>query len=60
MVCGLVYHRKIRPTQLWVELSWVVANMGGNKISPSDFPRSGSKAVDIEEREREKKKSKSQ
>ena len=21
----LVYHRKIRPTQLWVELSWVVA-----------------------------------
>ena len=22
---GLVYHRKIRPTQLWVELSWVVA-----------------------------------
>ena len=23
--CGLVLHRKIRPTQLWVELSWVVA-----------------------------------
>ena len=23
--CGLVYHRKIRLTQLWVELSWVVA-----------------------------------
>ena len=22
---GLVLHRKIRPTQLWVELSWVVA-----------------------------------
>ena len=22
---GVVYHRKIRPTQLWVELSWVVA-----------------------------------
>ena len=21
----VVYHRKIRPTQLWVELSWVVA-----------------------------------
>ena len=24
---GLVYHRKIRPTQLWVELSWVVAKI---------------------------------
>ena len=27
-VCGfvvVVYHRKIRPTQLWVELTWVVA-----------------------------------
>ena len=26
--CGVVvvYHRKIRPTQLWVELIWVVAN----------------------------------
>ena len=23
----VVYHRKIRPTQLWVELSWVVANI---------------------------------
>ena len=23
--CGLVLHRKIRLTQLWVELSWVVA-----------------------------------
>ena len=25
VVCGLVYLRKIRPTQLWVKLSWVVA-----------------------------------
>ena len=26
VVCGLVvFHRKIRLTQLWVELSWVVA-----------------------------------
>ena len=24
---GLVSHRKIRPTQLWVELSWVVAKI---------------------------------
>ena len=24
-VCGVVYLRKIRPTQLWVELSWVAA-----------------------------------
>ena len=34
VVCGLwfvVYHRKIRPTQLWVELSWVVAII--NKVS---------------------------
>ena len=23
--CGCGLHRKIRPTQLWVELSWVVA-----------------------------------
>ena len=23
--CGVVLHRKIRVTQLWVELSWVVA-----------------------------------
>ena len=27
VVCGLVLHRKIRPTQLWVELSWVVAKI---------------------------------
>ena len=25
LVLVVVYHRKIRPTQLWVELSWVVA-----------------------------------
>ena len=25
LVVLVVYHRKIRPTQLWVELSWVVA-----------------------------------
>ena len=25
VVCGCGLHRKIRPTQLWVELSWVVA-----------------------------------
>ena len=25
VVLVVVYHRKIRPTQLWVELSWVVA-----------------------------------
>ena len=25
VVWFVVYHRKIRPTQLWVELSWVVA-----------------------------------
>ena len=25
VVCGLWFLRKIRPTQLWVELSWVVA-----------------------------------
>ena len=25
LVCGLVYLRKIRPAQLWVELSLVVA-----------------------------------
>ena len=25
VVCGLWFPRKIRPTQLWVELSWVVA-----------------------------------
>ena len=25
LFCGLVLHRKIRLTQLWVELSWVVA-----------------------------------
>ena len=25
MVVVVIYHRKIRPTQLWVELSWVVA-----------------------------------
>ena len=28
VVCGLVLHRKIRLTQLWVELSWVVAIKG--------------------------------
>ena len=47
LVCGLwflvvVYHRKIRPTQLWVELSWVVAIKGicqnhENKIYPDTF-----------------------
>ena len=26
LVVVVVFHRKIRPTQLWVELSWVVAN----------------------------------
>ena len=25
LVCGCGFHRKIRLTQLWVELSWVVA-----------------------------------
>ena len=28
LVCGLVLHRKIRLTQLWVELSWVIAKKG--------------------------------
>ena len=29
LVCGVVWFlRKIRPTQLWVELSWVVAING--------------------------------
>ena len=29
---GLVFHRKIRLTQLWVELSWVVANSSDNDL----------------------------
>ena len=30
LVLVLVFLRKIRPTQLWVELSWVVAKMNPN------------------------------
>ena len=35
--CGLVLHRKIRLTQLWVELSWVVAKITFMQTLP--FPR---------------------
>ena len=28
----VVYHRKITPTQLWVELSWVVAKKENNVL----------------------------
>ena len=49
---GLVYHRKIRPTQLWVELSWVVA-----KTAPKYECISGRKVMHGE-RKRERRKDK--
>ena len=30
--CGLWFLRKIRPTQLWVELSWVVVIIDNKKV----------------------------
>ena len=57
VVCGLWFLRKIRPTQLWVELSWVVAiiNTRGTRVVPGGRDLGAHKVGEKQCTERERK-----